>query len=66
MHLAFILTIVLVFFDNLKVWAKSNECYELFKDIEKEQGLEPTNCKSVKRQGLIEYSMKSGKDVVSF
>ena len=37
------------FFNNLKIWAKSNECYELFKDIEKEQGLEPTHCKSVEK-----------------
>jgi hypothetical protein len=37
------------FFDNLKLWTESNECYELFKDIEKEQGLEPTYCKSVKK-----------------
>src|SRR5659263_401337 len=28
---------------------ESKECYELFKDIEKEQGLEPTHCKSVQK-----------------
>jgi len=25
------------FYDNIKRWTESNECYELFKDIEKEE-----------------------------
>jgi len=37
------------FYDNTKRWTNSIECYELFKDIEKEQMLEPSRCQSVKR-----------------
>ncbi len=52
------------FFDNLKTWAKSNECYELFKDIEKEQGLEPTNCKSVKKTRVNRVFNEIGKKML--
>lgn len=52
------------FFDNLKLWAKSNECYELFKDIEKEQRLEPTRCKSVKKTRIDGVFNKIGKEML--
>ena len=52
------------FFDNLKIWAKSNECYELFKDLEKEQGLEPTHCKSVKKTKIDGVFNKIGKEML--
>ena len=52
------------FFDNLKMWTKSIECYELFKDIEKEQGLEPTPCKSVKKTRIDGVFNKTGKKML--
>lgn len=52
------------FFDNLKTWIKSNECYELFKDIEKEQGLEPTPCKSVKKTRVDRVFNEIGKKML--
>lgn len=52
------------FFDNLKLWTKSNECYELFKDIEKEQGLEPTNCKSVQKTRVGGVFNKIGRKML--
>src|SRR4030066_2190326 len=52
------------FFNNLKIWAKSNECYELFKDIEKEQGLEPTHCKRGKKTRIDVVFNKIGKEML--
>lgn len=42
------------FYENVKSWPDSRECYELFKDLEREEGfgLEPTHCASVKRTRL--------------
>ncbi len=37
------------FYDNIKHWIDSRECYELFKDIEEDDWLEPSPCKSVKK-----------------
>jgi len=52
------------FFDNLKLWTESNECYELFKDIEKEQGLEPTHCKSVQKTRVGGVFNKIGRKML--
>ncbi|MCR4403964.1 MAG: plasmid pRiA4b ORF-3 family protein [Candidatus Acetothermia bacterium] len=37
------------FYDNYKSWIHSTECYDIFKDIEEEEGvwLEPSRCGSV-------------------
>ncbi|MGC9443696.1 MAG: IS1096 element passenger TnpR family protein [Candidatus Methanospirareceae archaeon] len=37
------------FYDNLKQWTKSEECYELFEDMPEEIIIEPRRCKSVKK-----------------
>ncbi len=52
------------FYNNLKRWTKSDECYELFKDIEDEQGLEPTPCKSVKKTKVGKVFNEIGKKML--
>lgn len=51
------------FFDNLKSWTESKECYELFKDME-EEGLEETRCKSVKKTKVDRVFRNIGKKVL--
>jgi hypothetical protein len=41
------------FFDNIKNWTNSVECYDLFSDME-EDFVEPTNCRSVKKTKVKE------------
>lgn len=52
------------FFDNVGSWTKSKECYELFRDLEKEQGLEPTRCQSVKKTKVGQVFTKVGKKML--
>lgn len=52
------------FYENIKRWTESNECYELFKDIEKEEMLEPSRCKSVKRTKINRVFNEVGKKML--
>lgn len=51
------------FYDNVKDWTKSRECYELFKDLEQEEEffIEPSPCHSVKRTRLSEIFTEDRK-----
>jgi len=51
------------FYDNVKDWTASKECYELFKDLEQEGDLliEPSPCQSVKRTRLGEVFTEDRK-----
>jgi hypothetical protein len=37
------------FYDNIRSWIDSEECYELFKDMPEEIIIEPSRCRSVKK-----------------
>jgi len=51
------------FYDNVKRWTDSKECYELFKDLERDKDilLEPSPCRSVKRTRLDEVFTEDRK-----
>lgn len=52
------------FYDNLKSWVDTKECYEVFKDLEEEEPgsvVEPSKCKSVKRTKVNEALNEVGK-----
>jgi hypothetical protein len=52
------------FYDHVRSWVDSEECYELFKDLEEEGTLTPdpySTGKSVKRTGLSEVFNNVGK-----
>ena len=53
-----------VFYNNFSKIFESSECYELFKDIEEEEGLEPTKCEGVKKTKVKKVFNEIGKQML--